>query len=80
MLGYESEPLISVGILTEKKIKFELYGDFSSYGFKNFFSGKFEAEIINGRIVCKSDKDKIEITNEIIFEPQEPDNESFLIR
>jgi len=38
MLGYESEPLISIGILTDKKIKFELYGDFSSFGFKHFLA------------------------------------------
>lgn len=80
MLGYESEPLISVGILSEKKIKFELYGEYSSFGFKHFFSGRYEAELVNDRIICKGDKDKIEITDEIIFEPQEPDNESFLIR
>lgn len=80
MINYNSEPLISVGILTDKKIRFELYGDFSSFGFKHFFSGRFEAEIINDRIVCKSDKDKIEITDEIIFEPQDPDSESFLLR
>ncbi len=80
MLGYDSEPLISVGVLNDTKIKFELYGDFSSYGFKYFFSGRFEAELVDDRIICKSDKDKIEITDEIIFEPQEPDSESFLIR
>jgi len=80
MLGYDSEPYISVGILSDTKIKFELYGDFSSYGFKHFFSGRFEAELVNDRIICKGDADKIEITDEIIFEPQEPDNESFLIR
>lgn len=80
MLGYDSEPYISVGLLSDTKIKFELYGDFSSYGFKHFFSGRFEAELVNDRIVCKGDSDKIEITDEIIFEPQEPDNESFLIR
>jgi SpoIID/LytB domain protein len=80
MLGYDSEPYISVGILSDTKIKFELYGDFSSYGFKHFFSGRFEAELINDRIVCIGDSDKIEITDEIIFEPQEPENESFLIR
>ena len=80
MLGYDSEPLISVGVLNDTKIKFELYGDFSSYGFKHFFSGRFEAELVDDRIICKSDKDKIEITDEIIFEPQDPDSESFLIR
>lgn len=80
MFGYEREPFISVGILSDTKIKFELYGEYSSYGFKHFFSGRFEAELIDDRIVCKGDNDKIEITDEIIFEPQEPDNESFLIR
>lgn len=80
MLGYDSEPLISVGILNDVKIKFELYGEYSSFGFKHFFSGIYEAELVNDRIICKGDKDKIEITDEIIFEPQEPDNESFLIR
>jgi stage II sporulation protein D len=80
MFGYDREPLISVGILSDKKIKFELYGDFSSFGFKHFFSGKFEAELVKDRIICKSDKDKIEITDEIIFEPQEPESESFLLR
>jgi len=80
MLGYDSEPLITIGILTDTKIKFELYGDFSSFGFKNSFSGRYEAEIVDDRIVCKSEKDKIEITDEIIFEPQDPESESFLIR
>jgi stage II sporulation protein D len=80
MLQYNSEPLINVGILTDKKIRFELYGDFSSFGFKHFFNGRFEAEIVNDRIICKGDKDKIEISDEIIFEPQEPVSESFLLR
>ena len=80
MLKYNSEPLINVGILTDKKIKFELYGDFSSFGFKHFFSGRFEAEIVNDRIICKGDKDKIEISDEIVFDPQDPVSESFLLR
>ncbi len=80
MFGYDSEPHISVGILSDTKIKFELYGEYSSYGFKHFFSGRYEAALIGDRIICKGEKDKIEITDEIIFEPQEPDNESFLIR
>ena len=80
MLGYEREPYISVGILTAKKIKFELYGEYNSYGFKHMFSGRFEAELVDDRIICKSEKDKIEITDEIIFEPQEPENEAFLIK
>ena len=80
MTGYEREPLITVGILSSAKIKFELYGDYNAFGFKHFFSGRYEAELVEGRIVCRGDKGKIEITNEIVFEPQEPESESFLIR
>ena len=80
MPNYETEPFITVGILRAIKIKFELYGEYSSYGFKHFFSGRYEAELAGDRIICKGENDKIEITDEIIFEPQEPESESFLIR
>ena len=36
---YKEEPFISVGILTDKKIRFELYGDFQVVGSKDTFSG-----------------------------------------
>ena len=74
------EPVISVGILTDKKIKFELYGDFSVYGFKESFSGVFTAELKDGMIICKSIKHKLEVINEIEFIPTDPVSESFLLR
>jgi len=74
----ESE--ICVGIVTERKINFELYGDFRVFGFNEFFSGIFTVEILNNVIVCKSATQKLEVTNEIVFEPNEPISESFLIR
>lgn len=74
------QPMISVGILTEKQIQFELYGDFKSYGMKNTFSGRYTAEIGGDKIVCRRGNDKLEISDEIIFEPQEMGMESFLIR
>ena len=80
MIYYEKEPQISVGILSEKQINFELHGDFKTYGMKQTFSGRFTAEIINDRIVCRRGTDKIEISDEIIFEPQDPATESFLLR
>jgi SpoIID/LytB domain protein len=80
MNEYKSEPLISVGILSDTKIKFELYGEFSSYGFKKFFSGRFTAELEDDKIICKGDKESFEIDKEIIFEPQDSESESFLIR
>jgi len=74
------EPLINVGILTGKKIRFELYGDFKVSGFENTFYGVFEAKVQNGFIVCKKDSSKLEISNEITFEPLNPVMDSFIIR
>ena len=75
-----TEPLISVGILTDKQIEFELYGDFKSYGFHKTFSGRFTAELSNDKIIFKKSTERIEVSNEIIFEPQEIRLESFLIK
>jgi SpoIID/LytB domain protein len=77
---YNEEPYISVGILTDKKIKFELYGDFSVVGSKDYFSGIYTAELKNDRIVCKSSKHEIEGFNQIEFIPADPVSESFLLR
>ncbi len=74
------EPLISVGILTDKQIEFELYGDFNSVGIRKTFSGKFTAELLNNKIVFKQASEKLEVSNEIIFEPQEVRLESFLLK
>ena len=74
------EPEICVGVVSDRKIYFELYGDFRVFGFKENFSGIFTAEIVNNVIVCKSASQKLEVTNEIAFEPTEPVSESFLIR
>ena len=74
------EPFIDVGIVTDKKIRFELYGDFSVFGFKDSFSGVFTAEWKDDMILCKSSKHKLEVTNEIEFIPTDPVSESFLLR
>lgn len=76
----DREPYVSVGILTGKTIRFELYGEFSVYGFNKTFSGRFTAEAKANKIILTGDNDKLEVINEIIFEPGEPVSESFLIR
>lgn len=76
----DREPYVSVGILTSKTIRFELYGEFSVYGFNKTFSGRFTAEAKANKIILTGDNDKLEVLNEIIFEPGEPVSESFLIR
>ena len=78
MKKYSSEPLINVGILSENKIDFELYGDFE-YNNKKY-SGIFSAQLINGKIVCKSNKEKIAETNELYFKTMDPEGDSFLIK
>ena len=80
MINTTTEPNINVGILTEKQINFELHGDFKTYGLKQTFSGRFSAELVNDRIICKKGNEKIEISDEIIFEPQDPSIESFLLK
>ncbi len=74
------EPFISVGILSDKLIEFELYGDFKSYGMRKTFSGRFTAELVNDKIIFKQGSEKLEVSNEITFEPQEAGIESFLIK
>jgi SpoIID/LytB domain protein len=80
MISINKEPNISVGILSEKQINFELYGDYKVADIKQVFSGRFIAEIENNKIVCRWDNNKIEISDEIIFVPQDIQSESFLLR
>jgi SpoIID/LytB domain protein len=74
------EPYISVGILTDRKIKFELYGDFSVIGSKESFSGVYTAELKNNKIYCKSTKHEFESSTLIEFKPSDPISESFLLK
>lgn len=76
----ETEPWIYVGILTEKKIKFELFGEFSTNLFNKYLSGKFTAELIDNKIIIKGNSVVIEADDEIFFEPSDPISESFVLR
>ncbi len=78
--SYSKEPLVSVGILSEKKIIFELHGDYKISGFKQSFSGVYSAEVVNSKIVCQKGSERIEFAGEIFFEPDDFYTESFLLR
>jgi stage II sporulation protein D len=80
MITIKKEPKISVGILSEKKINFDLYGEFKVEGLNPILSGRFSAELINEKIICKRGDDIFEFPNEVIFEPVDPGIESFLIK
>lgn len=74
------EPLISIGILTAKEIRFDLYGEFLIESFEKKYSGRFKAKIENGRINIYHEKKEILSTGEIIFTPNDLETESFLLR
>lgn len=74
------EPVINVGIVTGKSIKFELYGDFSVTGFKDNFSGVYSAQIKDNQIHCKSSKHEIQVSDRLEFIPADPISESFLLK
>ena len=80
MITIKKEPKISVGILSEKKIFFDLYGEFKLEGFNQILSGRFSAEWIKDKIVCKREDETFEFANEVLFEPVNPGVESFLIK
>lgn len=80
MLKSFTEPSITIGILSDKKISFELYGDFSSNVSKKKLSGRFTAEIFNDEILCKSSTEVLKASDEIIFEPTDLELDSFLLR
>jgi stage II sporulation protein D len=80
MITIKKEPRISVGILTEKKIYFDLYGEFNVEGFNQILSGRFSVELIRDKIICRRGDEIFEFLNEAIFEPVDPGIESFLIK
>jgi len=80
MISINKEPNISVGILSEKKIDFELHGDFKVSGTKQIYSGRFSAVLEGDKIICLWNGNKIEIPEEITFVPQDLQSESFLLR
>ncbi len=71
---------LNVGILSNKKIRFDLYGDFSTVLSSKTFSGVFKAELIDNKIHCTGDSVKIEAEDEIIFEPSDPVSDSFVLK
>ncbi|MFO7527102.1 MAG: SpoIID/LytB domain-containing protein [Ignavibacteriaceae bacterium] len=76
----DTEPLISVGIVSNDSIDFELYGEFGVYGYNKTFSGRFKAKANGNKITLSGSNGNIEADKEIFFEPGDPVSESFLIK
>jgi len=74
------EPVISVAIASEKKIAFDLFGEFRISGINKKCSGAFSAELNGGKISLMQEKKNIFSSENIILEPREIDVTSFVIR
>jgi len=71
-------PQIKVGVLSEEKIEFGLYGDYSVYGFNQLFNGEIKAELKDDKIICSFEKKTIESSDEIRFDPTNEKVDYFL--
>ena len=74
------EPQISIGILTAKEIRFDLYGEFIIESSEKKFSGRLKAKFENGRINIYHEKLQIYSASEVIYVPNDLQTESFLLR
>ena len=76
---FTEEPHIKVGIVTDKKIRFELHGDFKVVGLKDTYNGAFTAEVKDDHIAFSGNTSPNEFTDEVIFNPGDSYSDSFLI-
>jgi len=75
-----NEPLVSIGILTEKEIRFDLYGEFTLKVLDKKISGRFKAKLSGDKISISQDKKEIFSADELLFNPNDLETESFLLR
>jgi len=73
-------PIVKVGILSDNKIEFGLYGNYSAYGFNQTFNGVINAEFKDDKIICKFEQKTLEISEEIQFNPLNERIDYFLFR
>jgi stage II sporulation protein D len=75
-----SEPQISVGISSDNKIEFDLFGEFRIAGANKKCSGNYSAEIINNQISISQENHSVFSSNSIMLEPHDVDIASFVLR
>ncbi len=75
-----NEPVVSIGIVSDKEVRFDLYGEFAIKGFEKKLSGKLKAKLKDGRITICYESNEIFSAEEIIFIPNDLETESFLLR
>ena len=75
-----NEPVISIGIISNIEINFDLYGDFTTAALNKKISGRFAAKLNGGKIEISREGNEPLSGDEIIFIPNEIETESFLLR
>lgn len=73
-------PQITIGILSGKEIRFDLYGDFASPVVKGRLSGRYSAKLEDGTIKIFQESALVTASNEITLTPNDVEIESFLLR
>lgn len=73
------EPNIKIGVLSNKEIRFDLYGEFSSSSFEKKLSGRFSVQLIDEKLVLYQDSKELISVKELIFTPYDIETESFLL-
>ena len=74
------EPKVSVAVLNETELKFELKGKFKCSYLPKEASGIFEVKLENNIIKLSTDNDEFIINDGVIFEPLDFDEQSFLLK
>lgn len=74
------EPNLRVGILSAPKIKFELNGDFILSGYTDLFSGVFNAELKENKIIISGNGKILSFNDEVTIQPNEPETEFFTLK
>ena len=75
-----NQPNVSVGIVGDKEIRFELYGDFTANSLPQKMSGKLIASLSGNQIKIIQEKNVVLSAKEIVFTPNDLETESFLLR
>jgi SpoIID/LytB domain protein len=74
------EPLLNIAIIKGTEIEFELHGNFVCNEFKCTCNGKFKARLENNEIVITGEAGSKKSSEEVIFDPEDFDTESFLLK
>lgn len=75
-----NQPVITIGILVEKEITFDLYGEFSSTVLASRMSGSYNAHLTSNKITLIKDGMRIAESDSILIVPNDYLTDSFLIK